>query len=192
MNRVTQITIAIFLLSFTLGATAQVRDRFNIGIHYNPPIANQIDDLSIGADLRVRAISLGIVNLGAGLSATYRVDNEKQLANYVIWNPQAYAEFQPFSFALKPYVGVGYAFYSQTIHLQQQPYFDNDPAFSYGDKKLKYSGITANLGARFDFAKILFADLGLGYSRLTAKNPTLNSFGTNGNGTIHIGFGFRF
>lgn len=192
MYRFTQIAVVIFFLTYNFKATAQDRDRFNIGIHYNPPIANQIDDLSIGADLRVRAISLGIVNLGAGLSATYRVDNEMQLANYVIWNPQAYAEFQPFSFALKPYIGVGYAFYSQTIHFQQQPYFDNDPAFSYGDKKLKYSGIAANLGVRFDFAKILFADLGLGYSRLTAKNPPLNTFGTNGSGTIHIGLGFRF
>ena len=192
MTRFTQIAVIFLFLNTIFSATAQERDRFNIGIHYNPPIANQIDDLSIGADFRVRAISLGIVNLGAGLSATYRVDNEKQLSDYVIWNPQAYAEFQPFSFALKPYVGVGYAFYSQTVEIQPRYVDQYDSAFATGNQKLKYSGITVNLGARFDFAKILFADLGLGYSRLTAKSPRLNTFGTNGNGTIHIGLGVRF
>ncbi len=183
----------VFLLGFA--TQAQQKDRFNVGLHYRPPVGNAVSDFAGGADLRVRVISARMFNFGAGVSATYRASTEKSYADYVIFNPHVYAEIQPFKFALKPYLSLGYAAYNQKIALYRNYGPDSfDPSFSnQREAKIKYSGFTANAGARFDFAKFLYADLGLVYINTRADLPgNTPSTQNNGYGMVNVGFGCRF
>jgi len=179
-----------------MAARAQDRDRFNIGLHYNPPIDNTISTFSGGVDLRVRAVSLGVFNLGGGLSASYRSLDSELIKDFVVFNPQIYVEVQPFDFALKPYFAVGYAFYSEEYNFEQPNYYtpdQYDAAFSNTlDPSVNYSGVTLAAGARFDFARFLFADVGLKYFSLQSDENLNRVLKNKSYGTIHLGFGFRF
>lgn len=192
-------TITLLALLAGFFSHAQDKDRFNIGLHYNPNVEgeNYLYGFTGGGDLRVRAISLGKVNLGAGLSATFRESKIEEFSNTVIVNPHVYSEFEVFPIKLKPYVGVGYAFYTlkyDNVFYYSGPSFDpvGDDAFATSDK-VKFSGYSVCVGLRFDFAKILFADAGLTHYSFSSENfGGRFSSGNDQYNFLQLGLGFRF
>lgn len=191
-------TIALLALLAGFLSHAQDKDRFNIGLHYNPNIEkNYLFGFTAGGDLRVRAVSVGKVNLGVGFSATYRESKVPDFKSPVILNPHIYSEFEVFPFPLKPYLGVGYAFYNLKFESETYP---SVPSFDPGadeafdpSGKIKYSGYSVCVGLRVDFAKILFADAGLTHYKFSADGLGASySRSKDDLNLLHLGLGFRF
>ncbi len=184
------------VLAGALTLQAQEKDRFNIGLHYNPPLGDN-QTFSGGVDLRVRAVSLGAFHFGAGMSGSYRT-LDAPYENYVVYNPHVYIEAQPFRFALKPYLSGGYAFYETKMQLARPIAFVPDAydgSFYNGSTyKVQYKGATFAGGLRFDFAKILFADAGIRLYALKVNRNDNSYYYPNEEtyGVVHLGFGFRF
>lgn len=181
------------MLFMALAVQAQEKERIQIGLRYNPPMGddNELYGVTGGLDVRARILSAGRFNFGAGISGTYRNSKEEAFSDVVIYNPNIYGEFKALPF-LRPYVAVGYAFYTAKFDSQLSYYDINDPAFTRSTK-INYNGFSISPGVRFCFAKILFADLGLThYTFQSNKFGSGYGGGASNYNLINIGFGVRF
>ncbi|HMI06767.1 MAG TPA: outer membrane beta-barrel protein [Flavobacterium sp.] len=188
-----KITLGLMLM---VGVVAFAQDkpvaeegRFQIGVHFAPSLQSSTFTGVAGASLRYKVITAGPVDLNAGFNANYlTADNNSNASDIVILNPNITAELNVFDFGLKPYLGIGYDFYTVKYEFVNVFAFEFDPAFdSDGEAKRTFSGFNVNLGARYFIKNAFFVDAGYNYIRATSSDP--------GNWVFHmanIGIGFRF
>ncbi len=193
-----KISFALALL-FALVSNAQEVEkpkegRFQLGIHYQASIDNSPKwQNGIGLDARFRLLSLGLVSLHPTMAATYRASKIDYLSDITNLNPGLFVEVNLFHVGLKPYIGMGYNFHQVTI--DESDYLgsgDFDPIVNETvESESNFNGFNIDIGFRYHFAKMLYADMGFNY--LSGKYQTDNfADDSTYSSSVHFGFGFRF
>mgnify|MGYP000850903521 FL=1 len=168
--------------------------KFQVGLHYVGNIRNNniISDgfngiIGISGSYAVYQ-NENVAILG-GLTLDYLQSRDLFLQNDIlIWNPNASIEVDIFKGKLKPFFGLGYAFFSNDFKFATGVFDPMDPAITLREKKLNFKGLTINPGLKYYVSDLLFLEGSYRYF-----NVTSNDFEDSANTHfITLGFGIKF
>ena len=106
----------------------------------------------------------------------------------LIWNPNASIEVDAFKGKLRPFFGIGYAFFSNKIKYVTGIFDPMDPALTQREKKLNFNGFTINPGLKYHVSDLLFIEGSYKYFPINSNDMD----GTANTHFINVGFGFKF
>jgi opacity protein-like surface antigen len=130
-----------------------------------------------------------LISVFGGLNIDYLQTRDFFLQNDIlIWNPNASIEIDAFKGKLKPFVGLGYAFFSTDFKYEISRFDPMDPAFMERETKFNFNGFTINPGLKYHFSDLLFVEGSYKYF-------PVNSYDVEGTSNAHffyIGVGLKF
>jgi len=170
--------------------------KFHVGLHYVGNIRNNniiSDGFNgvIGISGSYAVYQNEKIAISGGLTVDYLQSRDLFLPNDIlIWNPNAAIEVNIFNGKVRPFLGIGYAFFSNKFKFNNSSLFDpNDPAFgSRNDRKLNFNGITINPGLKYHISDLLFIEASYKYFPVTSSDFE----GTANTHFITFGLGFKF
>jgi hypothetical protein len=99
------------------------------------------------------------ISFSGGLKVDYLQSRDVFLPkDIIIWNPNASVEIALFNRKIKPFLGIGYAFFTNEIRFASGLLDSFDPILIEREKKLRFNGITINSGLRIPLSKLLFLE----------------------------------
>jgi opacity protein-like surface antigen len=168
--------------------------KFQVGVHYVGNLRNEniISDgfnglVGISANYAVYQDEM--ISIFGGLNIDYLQTRDYFLQNDIlIWNPNASLEIDVFKGKLKPYFGLGYAFFSNDFKFETASFDPSDPAFMTRTTKLSFSGLTINPGLKYDVSDLVFIEGSYKYFPVNSKYIN----GSSNTHFINLGLGFKF
>ena len=168
--------------------------KFQVGLHYVGNIRNNniiSDGFNgvIGISGSYAAYQNENVAILGGLTVDYLQSRDLFLQNDIlIWNPNASIEVDIFNGKLKPFFGLGYAFFSNDFKFATGVFDPMDPAITVREKKLNFNGLTINPGLKYYVSDLLFLEVSYRYF-----NVISNDFEDSANTHfITLGLGIKF
>lgn len=140
--------------------------KFQVGLHYVGNIRNNniiSDGFNgvIGISGSYAVYQNEKVAITGGLNIDYLQSRDLFLPNAIlIWNPNTAIEVNIFNGKVRPFLGIGYAFFSNKFEFDNPGLFDpNDPAFIQNrEMKLSFNGITIAPGVRIPLNNKVFLE----------------------------------
>lgn len=168
--------------------------KFQIGIHYVGNLRNEniISDGYngvVGVSGNYAVYQDEMISVFGGLTIDYLQTRDYFLQNDIlIWNPNASIEIDAFKGKLKPYLGLGYAFFSNEFKYETSSFDPSDPAFITRTTRFNFNGLTINPGLKYYVSNLLFIEGSYKYFPVNSDDIS----GTANAHFIHVGFGFKF
>jgi opacity protein-like surface antigen len=140
------------------------RTKFQVGLHYVGNIRNNniISDgfngiIGISGSYAVYQNEKAAIS--GGLTVDYLQSRDLFLPNDIlIWNPNAAIEVNIFNGKVRPFLGIGYAFFSNDLKFATGVFDPMDPAITVREKKLNFNGLTINPGLKYHVSDLLFLE----------------------------------
>ena len=130
-----------------------------------------------------------MVSFFGGLNIDYLQSRDFFLQNNIlIWNPNASIEIDAFKGKLRPFLGLGYAFFSTDFEYETASFDPSDPAFMSRETKLSFNGLTINPGLKYHVSDLLFVEGSYKYFPVNSNDID----GTANTHFIYLGLGFKF
>jgi hypothetical protein len=169
--------------------------KFQVGVHYVGNLRNEniiSDGFNgvVGISGNYALYQDELISVFGGLNIDYLQSRDFFLQNDIlIWNPNAIIEIDAFKGKLKPFFGIGYAFFSNKFEYDGIGVFDpSDPAFLPRERKVNFNGFTINPGLKFHFSDLLFVEGSYKYFPVNSDDVE----GTSNAHFINIGVGLKF
>ena len=89
---------------------------------------------------------------------------------------------------LRPFFGLGYAFFSNDFEYENAIFDPSDPAFMTRETKLSFNGFTINPGMKYHLSDLLFIEGSYKYFAVNSSDID----GTANTHFINLGLGFKF
>lgn len=186
------ITLAVSNLVVGQEASSNQSKKFQLGLHYVGNLKNEnliSDEFNgiIGLDARYSIVNKESLNFYGGLTVDY-LKNKDQFfkKDALIWNPNIGIEYDVFKSNFRPFLNLGYAFFSS-----EYEYFviNFDPIASPGNasEKVKFSGMTINPGFRLHASDLIFIEASYKYFPVDSKDFQ----GTANVHLINVGLGIK-
>lgn len=168
--------------------------KFQLGVHYVGNLRNEniISDgfngvVGISGNYAVYHDEL--ISVFGGLNIDYLQSRDFFLQkDILIWNPNASIEIDAFKGKLKPFVGLGYAFFSTDFKYEISSFDPMDPAFMERETKFNFNGFTINPGLKYHFSDLLFVEGSYKYFPVNSDDVE----GTSNAHFFNIGVGLKF
>lgn len=188
----------VFFLAFTSIFFAQEETNkptiFQVGIHYVGNLRNEniISDgfngvAGISGNYAVYQDEM--ISVFGGLNIDYLQSRDLFLQNDIlIWNPNASIEVDVFKGKLRPFFGLGYAFFSNDFKFTTGIFDPMDPAITVREKKLNFNGLTINPGIKYHVSNLFFLEGSYKYFPINSSDFD----GTANTHFVYLGLGFKF
>jgi opacity protein-like surface antigen len=183
-----------FIMAQDLQNQSITKTKFQVGVHYVGNLRNNniFSDgfngiLGISGNYTFHQNELIVLSGGINLDylQTRNLFLEKDI---LIWNPNVSIEVDIFKGKLKPFFGIGYAFFSNKVEFDTPVFDPSDPAIMTRETKFNFNGITINPGLKYHISSLLYIEGNYKYF-------PLNSGDLEGTANIHLinlGVGFKF
>lgn len=168
--------------------------KFQVGVHYVGNLRNEniISDGCngvVGISANYAVYQDDMISVFGGLNIDYLQTRDLFLQNDIlIWNPNASIEINAFKGKLRPFFGLGYAFFSNDFEYENVIFDPSDPAFMTREKKLSFNGFTINPGMKYHLSDLLFIEGSYKYFAVNSNDID----GTANTHFIYLGLGFKF
>ncbi len=189
--------LALFLIcaSFLFAQEDTKPTKFQVGVHYVGNLRN--DNIISDGFNGIAGISANyavyqdqMISVFGGLNIDYLQTRDYFLQNDIlIWNPNASIEVDAFKGKLKPFIGLGYAFFSNDFKYVTGILDPMDPAITVREKKLSFDGFTINPGLKYHVSNLLFIEGSYKYFAVNSDDVAGNNTNTH---FINLGVGFKF
>lgn len=169
--------------------------KFQVGVHYvgnlrNDNIISDGFNGVVGISANYAVYQNDMISVFGGLNVDYLQTRDYFLQNDIlIWNPNASIEVDAFKGKLKPFIGLGYAFFSNDFKYVTGILDPMDPAITVREKKLSFDGFTINPGLKYHVSNLLFIE---GSYKFFAVNSDDIVGKTTNTHFINLGVGFKF
>lgn len=168
--------------------------KFQVGVHYVGNLRNEniISDgfngvVGISANYAVYQDKM--ISVFGGLNIDYLQTRDYFLQNDIlIWNPNVSIEIDAFKGKLKPFFGLGYAFFSNDFEFENASFDPSDPAFMSRTTKLNFNGFTINPGLKYHLSDLFFIEGSYKYFPINSSDID----GTANAHFLNLGLGFKF
>jgi len=183
-----------FVLAQDLQQQSIHKTKFQVGIHYvgnlrNNNIISDGFNSVIGISGNYAFYQNELVVLSGGINVDYLQTRNLFLEkDMLIWNPNVSIEADVFKGKLKPFFGIGYAFFSNKVQFETSVFDPSDTAFRTRETKFNFDGFTINPGLKYHVSSLLFIETSYKYF-------PLNSGDIEGTANVHLinlGLGFKF
>ncbi len=168
--------------------------KFQLGIHYVGNLRNEniiSDGFNgvVGISANYAFYQDEMVSFFGGLNIDYLQSRDFFLQNnIIIWNPNVSIEIDAFKGKLRPFFGLGYAFFSTDFEYETASFDPSDPAFMSRETKLSFNGLTINPGLKYHVSDLLFVQGSYKYFPVNSNDID----GTANAHFINLGLGFKF
>jgi opacity protein-like surface antigen len=168
--------------------------KFQVGVHYIGNLRNEniiSDGFNgvVGISGNYAVYQDETISVFGGLTIDYLQTRDYFLQNDIlIWNPNASIEIDAFKGKLKPYFGLGYAFFSNEFKYETSSFDPSDPAFITRTTRFNFNGLTINPGLKYHVSDLLFIEGSYKYFPINSDDIS----GTANTHFINIGVGFKF
>lgn len=168
--------------------------KFQVEVHYvgnfrNENIISDGFNGVVGVSGNYAVYQDEIISVFGGLNVDYFQTRDYFLQNDIlIWNPNVSIEVDVFKGKLKPFFGLGYAFFSNNFKYATGLFDPMDPAITVREKKLSFNGFTINLGLKYHISDLLFVEGSYKYFPVNSDDIE----GTANTHFIYLGLGFKF
>lgn len=168
--------------------------KFQVGIHYVGNLRNEniiSDGFNgvVGISGNYAVYQDEIISVFGGLNIDYLQSRDFFLQNNIlIWNPNVSIEMDAFKGKLRPFFGLGYAFFSTDFEYETASFDPSDPAFMTRTTKFKFNGLTINPGLKYHVSDLLFIEGSYKYFPVNSNDVD----GTANTHFIYLGLGFKF
>ena len=168
--------------------------KFQVGVHYIGNLRNEniiSDGFNgvIGISGNYLVYQDEMISVFGGITIDYLQTRDYFLQNDIlIWNPNASIEIDAFKGKLKPFLGLGYAFFSNEFKYETSSFDPSDPAFITRTTRFNFNGLTINPGLKYHVSNLLFIEGSYKYFPVNSDDIS----GTANTHFIHVGFGFKF
>jgi hypothetical protein len=190
--------LLLFLSNLSMAQESQKIEKerkFQVGVHYVGNLRNEniiSDGFNgvVGISGNYTVYQDETISVFGGLTIDYLQSREYFLPNNIlIWNPNASIEIDAFKGKLRPFFGIGYAFFSNKFEYEEIGVFDpSDPAFLPRERKVNFNGFTINPGLKYHFSDLLFIEGSYKYFPINSNDID----GTANTHFINVGLGFKF
>lgn len=193
-----KIAFGLLLLLSSLSMAQENQDvkkesKFQVGVHYVGNLRNEniiSDGFNgvVGISGNYAVYQDETISVFGGLTIDYLQSRDYFLPNDIlIWNPNIGIEVDAFRGKLKPFIGVGYAFFSNKIKYVTGILDPMDPALTVREKKLNFNGFTINPGLKYHVSDFLFIEGSYKYFPINSDDID----GTANTHFINLGVGFK-
>lgn len=169
--------------------------KFQVGVHYignfrNENIISEGFNGVIGISGNYAIYQDETISVFGGLTIDYLQSRDLfLLKNLIIWNPNLSFEIDLFKSKLKPFIGIGYAFFNSEFYVSSIFSDPFDPVFYEGDDvKVNFNGFTINPGLKYHISDLLFIDGSYKYFPVNSNDIE----GTSNAHFINFGLGIKF
>ena len=168
--------------------------KFQVGIHYVGNLRNEniiSDGFNgvVGISANYAFYQDEMISVFGGLNVDYLQTRSYFLQNDIlIWNPNISIEIDVFKSKLKPFFGVGYAFFSNNFKYVTGLLDPMDPAITVREKKINFNGFTINPGLKYHVSDLLFVEGSYKYFPVNSDDIE----GKANTHFIYLGVGFKF
>jgi opacity protein-like surface antigen len=168
--------------------------KFQVGVHYVGNLRNEniiSDGFNgvAGVSANYAIYQNEMISVFGGLNIDYLQSRDLFLQNDIlIWNPNVNIEVDVFKSKLKPFFGVGYAFFSNNFKYATGLLDPMDPAITVREKKLNFNGFTINPGLKYHVSDLLFIEGSYKYFPVNSSDID----GKANTHFIYLGLGFKF
>ncbi len=168
--------------------------KFQVGIHYVGNLRNEniiSDGFNgvVGVSGNYAVYQDEMISVFGGLNVDYFQTRDYFLQNDIlIWNPNVSIEVDVFKGKIKPFFGLGYAFFSSNFKYENASFDPSDPAFMTVETKLNFKGLTINPGLKYHVSDLLFVEGSYKYFPVNSGDIE----GTANTHFIYLGLGFKF
>lgn len=168
--------------------------KFQVGVHYVGNLRNEniiSDGFNgiVGISGNYAVYQDEMISVFGGLNIDYLQSRDLFLQNnIIIWNPNASIEIDVFKGKLRPFLGLGYAFFSTDFEYETAIFDPSDPAFMSRETKLSFNGLTINPGLKYHVSDLLFVQGSYKYFPVNSNDID----GTANAHFINLGLGFKF
>ena len=168
--------------------------KFQVGVHYVGNLRNEniiSDGFNgvVGISGNYSVYQDETISVFGGLTIDYLKSRDYFLPNDIlIWNPNASIEVDAFKGKLRPFFGIGYAFFSTDFKYETSSFDPSDPAFMTRETKLSFNGLTINPGLKYHVSDLLFIEGSYKYFPINSNDID----GTANTHFINVGLGFKF
>jgi opacity protein-like surface antigen len=166
--------------------------KFQVGLHYVGNIRNNniiSDGFNgvVGISGSYAVYQNEKVAITGGLNIDYLQSRDLFLPNDIlIWNPNAVIEVNIFNGKVRPFFGIGYAFFTNKI--EYVDLLNPDPRITVSEKRLFFDGITITPGLRVHLSDSIYLEGSYRYFNVTSSDFE-DSANTH---FINFGFGIKF
>lgn len=194
-----KIAFVLLLLLSNISIAQENKDvkketKFQVGIHYvgnfrNENIISDGFNGVVGISVNYAVYQDEMISIFGGLNIDYLQNRDYFLQkDIIIWNPNASIEIDAFKGKLKPYFGLGYAFFSNDFKFENASFDPSDPVFMTRTTKLSFSGLTINPGLKYHVSDLVFIEGSYKYFPVNSKDIN----GSSNTHFINLGLGFKF
>ena len=168
--------------------------KFQVGVHYVGNLRNEniISDGYngvVGVSGNYAVYQDEMISVFGGITIDYLKTRDYFLQNDIlIWNPNTSIEIDAFKGKLKPFLGLGYAFFSNEFKYETSSFDPSDPAFITRTTRFNFNGLTINPGLKYHVSNLLFIEGSYKYFPVNSDDIS----GTANTHFINVGFGFKF
>ena len=169
--------------------------KFQVGVHYvgnlrNDNIISDGFNGVVGISANYAVYQNDIISVFGGLNVDYlQTRNSFLKDDMLIWNPNASIEIDAFKGKLKPFFGLGYAFFSNHIMYSTGVLDPMDPSIIVSEKKISFNGFTINPGLKYHVSNLLFIEGSYKYFPVNSNDIVGKTTNTH---FINLGVGFKF
>ena len=168
--------------------------KFQVGVHYVGNLRNEniISDGYngvVGVSGNYAVYQDEMISVFGGITIDYLKTRDYFLQNDIlIWNPNTSIEIDAFKGKLKPFLGLGYDFFSNEFKYETSSFDPSDPAFITRTTRFNFNGLTINPGLKYHVSNLLFIEGSYKYFPVNSDDIS----GTANTHFINVGFGFKF
>jgi opacity protein-like surface antigen len=169
--------------------------KFQVGVHYvgnlrNDNIISDGFNGVVGISANYAVYQNDMISVFGGLNVDYlQTRNSFLKDDMLIWNPNASIEIDAFKGKLKPFFGLGYAFFSNHIMYSTGVLDPMDPSIIVSEKKISFNGFTINPGLKYHVSNLLFIEGSYKYFPVNSNDIVGKTTNTH---FINLGVGFKF
>lgn len=169
------IALAIGNLIVAQETTSNQSKKIQLGVHYvlnnenENLISNEFTGV-IGLDVRYTLLEKDNLNIYGGLTLDYLKNKDNFFTkDALIWNPNIGIEYDVFKSIFRPYLNLGYAFFSNEFEYMV---INFDPIISpeFASEKVNFNGITINPGFRVHASDLIFIEASYKYFPVNSKD----------------------
>ena len=176
------------IIVFSLSSYSQKDNKnFQIGVQFNPTIKKNYFFKGIaGINVRYNFLETQAVAFDIGLNSFIMNSRDENLKNIIIINPNLVAAFKINNSGFRPYISIGYDFYTLKIKYSQLTLIQN-PNANIDQNKMNFDGFNLNPGIRYFFKNNIFVDAN--YNFIKTKSDFDKNFDFH---LLGVGLGLKF
>ncbi|WP_420574086.1 outer membrane protein [Kordia sp.] len=194
---------SLFLLCFYVGIGQNTDRKFEVGLHYPLSTGDNFMvfayDALVGIDIKYQFAETTLISPKIAFTVDYFNYNFVDDINggAFVLKPEIIGEFNLNSLPkLKPYVSIGYSFFSTSLNAANPQFSFNNPSpviQPNGDRfKDSQSGINWGFGAAYDLTKKFFVEVSADFAKLDLDGDTSGNRYNENIHTVNMGVGIRF